>query len=141
MKTNTIVTIIFSILLISCKKESNNKPLIINVPNLTGSWINPSNIDSSMLFEKSSKLKKNEYGFTFNEKGTFLERKNAGWCATPPVSYADFNGSWILKDSIIEINVDYWGGKATYQWKVVLLENNWLKIINRNTKYSQTTNQ
>jgi hypothetical protein len=89
---------------------------------LIGYWINPQTTDSLVTYSKSTDLVENNYGIAFHSDGTLIERKNSGWCATPPISYSDFEGSWEKTDSIISILVDYWGGLACYKWKVIDLK-------------------
>lgn len=61
----------------------------------------------------------NQYGLSFEQNNRLIERKNSGWCGTPPISHSDYTGTWIQKDSIISINVGYWGGTLDYSWKIV----------------------
>lgn len=98
---------------------------------IIGSWINPSYIDSTIILEKSSDLKDNEYGIKFMDNGTLIERKNSGFCGTPPIYYTDYNGTWSIKDSLIQVSVDFWGGKENYKLRLVSVDNNKLKIIKR----------
>jgi hypothetical protein len=86
---------------------------------------------------KSNKLKENEYGILFKSNGKLTERKNSGWCGTPPISYADFNGYWEEHNSIIEIKVDYWGGLADYQWKIISVDNDILTVYKISEDYNQ----
>lgn len=127
--------ILFLGFLYSCKKDSITD-ISTNNSALIGSWINPSYNDSSVIVEKTANLKPNDYGITFKDNGTLIEHKLDGWCATPPVSFSDYNGTWILKDSIIQISVDFYGGKAEYKWKLVLVDNLKLKFIKRLEKYN-----
>jgi hypothetical protein len=101
----------------SCKKDDDKSN--IDQFNLIGNWINPDYQDSLIILEKSNSLKINEYGISFKADSTLLERKNSGDCGTPPIVYADFEGSWMQQDSVIHINVGYWGGTAVYKWKVI----------------------
>lgn len=74
-------------------------------------------------------MEEGQYCFGFKENGEFTERKNAGWCGTPPISYADFDGNWTINDSIVEINVEYWGGMAYYKWKIISLHEQQMSLI------------
>jgi hypothetical protein len=68
--------------------------------------------------------------FKFNDDGTFIERKNAGWCGTPPVSYADYGGTWtILNDTLVSISVGYWGGTTSYRIDIETVSKDSLKVI------------
>ena len=81
-------------------------------------------------------LKKNAYGFGFKTGHSFVERKNEGWCGTPPVTLKDFQGTWAKHDSLIDINVPYWGGTAHYQWKIISLDNSFSHHRNGKTGIS-----
>jgi len=113
--------------LLAC--EVNNQELAPDQDLLIGSWINPVIVDSLISYSSSDSLLTQEYGFTFNADQTFIERKNAGWCGTPPVYHSDFEGTWIREDSMIYINVGYWGGTVDYEWKIVSLDEERLEII------------
>jgi hypothetical protein len=140
MKTYLFIISLAIVSLASCKKEndSNTEKSAITDSNLIGSWINPDYSDTIISFGKSDSLKTSDYGFTFFENGEFIERANAGWCGTPPISYADFHGTWEMTDSIVTIEVDYWGGNATYKWRVLSLTNNALKIDVVEQNYNNT---
>jgi len=78
--------------LMACKK-SNDVAVDDSNP-LKGNWINPVAKDSTIIYQRANSLNENEPGLAFEEAQTFLERKNAGFCGTPPITYADFEGSW-----------------------------------------------
>ncbi len=127
MKTPArLILLLFAHLIIAC--EQNNENAAATTDQLIGSWFNPQYNDSIVTYERSEGLVDNDYSFTFKEDKTFIERKNAGWCGTPPISYADFDGIWSKNDSIIEITVDYWGGTAEYTWKILSIDDLTLKI-------------
>jgi hypothetical protein len=66
----------------------------------------------------------------FKDDGTLIERKNAGWCGTPPISYADYNGTWtVLNDTLLEIKVGYWGGTTNYKLDIESVSKDSLKVI------------
>lgn len=114
-----------------CEKAEFNT----NNNDLTGFWIKPQVNDTLVSFEKANKFSENEYGILFKADGKLIERKNSGWCGTPPVSYADFDGNWEELNTIISINVDYWGGKANYLWKIVAIDDNTLTIYRISEAY------
>jgi hypothetical protein len=128
MKTTIKIILYLSLLaFLGCEKttESNNT----NLDNLIGSWVNGTCINSICTFKRADSLNHGEYGFSFEEKQLFIERKIAGWCATPPVSYVDYEGTWSNKDSVAYITVNSWRGTVNYKWKVVSVNNDSLKII------------
>jgi hypothetical protein len=95
---------------------------------LHGTWIFEKFDDDSFIFSRSNSFIEN-HCYKFNSNGTLTERKNSGWCGTPPISYADYPGTWSAKsDNEIEINVGYWGGTITYQLKILKLDNDSLKV-------------
>ena len=123
-KYHTLFIILILGLLSSCKNDFDD---ISNSP-IIGSWVNVSYDNNLITLEKSNNLKSNDYGITFKGNGSLVERKNSGWCGTPPVSYSDFDGAWRIKGSLIQISVGYWGGQTEYKWKIVSIDNKKLVI-------------
>jgi len=130
---NKMILFLSMILLIACEKEI--EPVTDVSDNLIGYWINPVINDTILTYEKANVFIDNDYGFAFKSGQIFIERKNAGWCGTPPISYADFEGTWIKTGSIINITVGYWGGLADYQWKIISIDKNKLAIVRLEEEY------
>lgn len=128
-----LILFLFPVLLFSCEKEPEF--LIQNSDELMGSWTNQVVNDTIMEFTKADSLKNNDYGFEFKPNQVFIERKNSGWCGTPPIAYADFEGTWQRQDSILIITVDYWGGTADYKWEIISVDENRLKIYKMSEEY------
>jgi len=127
MKSISKLLLLLSVLaLISC--EENTDPVIDASDRLIGYWINPVANDTLLTYDRAGGLKENAYGFGFQMGYTFVERKNEGWCGTPPVTLKDYQGTWSKHDSLIDIDVPYWGGMAHYQWKIISLDNSSLTI-------------
>lgn len=118
---------------VSC--DSDNSFDLSNSNKIIGNWINPVAVDTLTRYERSDSLRSNDYGFSIKEGQKFIERKNAGWCGTPPISYADFDGTWTMNDSTISITVDYWGGVASYEWKLIDIDNKYLTIWVAKTEF------
>ena len=116
---------LFMMFVFSCAEQSLLEEQELDIK---GFWINQETSDTIYTYERSSSLKEGDYGFAFNDGGVFIERKNIGWCGTPPISYGDFEGIWSLQDSIIDITVDFWGGTADLKWKVILLDEQKLSV-------------
>ncbi|MHC1703629.1 MAG: hypothetical protein AB9846_06945 [Tenuifilaceae bacterium] len=114
------LSILLLLALISCKKEDIS---IINDENLIGIWAYPVYNDSIITFNRSGNKNIDSYRLSILENGKLIERKNSGWCGTPPISYADFEGNWNLTDSILTISVGFWGGTEVHQWQVKQLNN------------------
>jgi hypothetical protein len=138
MKTINKVVLLSSIcLMMACEKSIDLKSSM-DTKQLTGHWINPVLTDTLWKFKKSGSLKKNDYGISFKSDQSFVERKNSGWCGTPPISYGDFKGIWSIQDSTINITVGYWGGRVDYQWKIISMDSNHLTIFRMKEEYHYT---
>lgn len=121
----TIVAILLCTLL-SCDKE--NTPADKSGLDVTGYWINPDYSANQITYTKTYALQENEYGLSLKADQSLIERKNAGWCGTPPITYGDFEGSWSQNDSTIYIKVGYWGGKEQREWKLKSIDSKKLTI-------------
>jgi hypothetical protein len=102
----------------SCEKERNHS--VLGPGELTGFWINPQYNDSIVRYERANAFN-NGPGIHFLNDDSLVEHKNAGWCGTPPISYADYNGSYSENDSVISVSVGYWGGTSEYKWRLISL--------------------
>lgn len=95
---------------------------------LIGNWTHFGYEDSITIMSKSTKLPDNNYGFSFSSDGKFIERKNSGFCGTPPISYANYEGNWTsISDEFIDIVVDYWGGEISYKLEIMSIDETTLK--------------
>jgi hypothetical protein len=117
----------------SCEK--NDDIYIFSEELLIGYWVNLQMNDTLYTFDRSDQLKENEYGCGFKTGGIFIERKNSGWCGTPPITYDNFEGAWVRNDSIINIFTRYWGGTADYRWKIIHVDSHKLKISKLSEEY------
>jgi hypothetical protein len=84
----------------SCTKNEfkidRNNPLI-------GTW-NLSRVDTAGVIYSRAVNFTQAPGYRFGSDGSVTERNIAGWCATPPVSYSDYSGSWsIVNSEVIRI--------------------------------------
>jgi len=135
MKLKILLIATISVLLFSC---SEDEALIPGELNLIGYWTDSEYNEPLYSYSKSDGLKDDQYCFGFLADGEFQERKNTGWCGTPPIAYGNYEGTWSVSDSIITIEVPYWGGTAEYKWKVVSNDNNKLNILIIETNYSES---
>jgi hypothetical protein len=128
-----LLLIMLFLLFTSCKDEPTAP---INSDRLIGAWVFlgyesdvPSDGGQVTILQRSGRLDSSNYGYIFYNEGKLLERKNAGWCGTPPISYANFSGTWEFQsDSLIKINVAYWGGMTDYALKIISLNRAELKV-------------
>lgn len=128
--------IIFLLILVFSSCEKEQKPLLMGPGELTGFWVNPQYNDSIVRYERANAFN-NGPGIHFLSDGSLVEHKNAGWCGTPPITYADYNGSYSENDSIISVSVGYWGGTSDYQWRLISLSGEDLSIKVLTTVYHE----
>ena len=134
MKT-IIIVILCSLVLVSCQKLVD--PVESGNSDLAGSWINPQYTDTLVTYTKADKLVENELGISFKSDFTLVERKINGWCGTPPISTADYAGTWSRNDSIVTITVGYWGGAVDITWKIITLNDHKLEISVVKSEYHE----
>ena len=132
--THYFIFLLFSIVLLtSCENDidlkSDEAELII------GHWISPVYTDTLVQYTRAEGLNENDYGISFNPGNSLVERQNAGWCGTPPISFANYNGTWSKTGDIIDITVDFWGGKANHKWKVIANDQKTLTIYPVKSEY------
>jgi hypothetical protein len=126
MKKLSLLSIILTFILLSCTKDK----IEIDPDNLIlGVWNYSEYIDNTQVYTRGNEFSDNP-GYKFNSDGTLMERKNAGWCGTPPITYSDYRGKWtILNDTLIRVEVGYWGGTATYDLDVESVNSDYLKVL------------
>ena len=134
MKT-LIITILVTLVFVSCRKDET--PVLNGNDKLVGSWINPLYNDTLVTYTKADNLLENEPGFTFKSGNTLICRQNSGWCGTPPITTADYEGTWNWKDSMVDIATTYWGGSASFSWKVISLDNSKLVVWVAKSEYHE----
>ena len=118
-----LVLFIVVLLLVSCEKDAMELDALGSNVGIVGTWVEDGYSGDTLWLYRSGELDLEKYGFSINDDGTFLERKNAGFCATPPISYDNFEGNWgAVSDSLLDITVAYWGGMMTYQIRIVSLD-------------------
>jgi len=100
-----------------------------DVDGLRGTWVRSGYEDSVRVMVKSDQLVEDEYGFRIGLEGRFTERKISGACATPPVQYENYDGWWKKRnDSLLHIQVGYWGGTMKYDLRIRYLHGDTLKV-------------
>ena len=115
-----LIFLMVMVLLLSCEKEFLELDALGANAGIVGTWVEEGYRGDTTLLKRAGELDELKYGFTLNEDGTFIERKNSGWCGTPPIFYANYEGSWeTVSDSLLNITVGYWGGMMTYQIRIV----------------------
>jgi hypothetical protein len=125
MKKLFLFVLLFSPVLFSCQKDK----LVVDPDNpLIGIWNQSDYLEKAIVYTRQTEFSDNPC-YKFNADGTLLERKNAGFCGTPPITYSDYDGSWsMLNDTIIQITSGYWGGTMTYKLDIESVSDNTLKV-------------
>lgn len=125
MKRLALLSIFLSSLYISCAKDE----IKIDSDNLLiGIWIYSDFQDNAGIYTRDQEFAGN-HCYKLNSDGTLIERKNSGWCGTPPISYSDYTGSWsVLNDTLIQIKAGYWGGIMSYKLDIESVSSNSLKV-------------
>ena len=118
MKPTLFVLLTF-FALYSCQKDEMT--VLSGNDDLVGTWVKPEYNDTLITYSKANNLIANEPGYTFKTGNTLICRQNSGWCGTPPITTADYEGTWSWNDSIVTINTSYWGGKVEFSLKVISL--------------------
>ena len=118
-------------LMTGCERQ---EPNLEGFDDIIGCWANPVyEYDiypiAVICYQRVKTLPANSPSIKFLNDGTLIERKNIGWCGTPPITYGDFSGNWqVENDNDIKIDVAYWGGVEQKTWKIVNVTNTSLSI-------------
>ncbi|HBC78188.1 MAG TPA: hypothetical protein DEO60_13680 [Bacteroidales bacterium] len=122
---NLIIICTLLFISIGCSKDN----IQIDPGNLLiGTWNYSDYNENDNVFIRSNEFTEN-HCYKFNSDGTMTEKKNSGWCGTPPISYAEYPGTWnIINDTLIQISVGYWGGNTKYKLDIQSLDPNFLKV-------------
>jgi hypothetical protein len=129
------LVMLLSIAFVSCQRLADQ--VDTGNPELIGSWIDPQYTDTLVTYTRAESLIENQYGITFKPDNKLIQRQNSGWCGTPPISTADYAGTWQRNDSFIDFTVGYWGGTADFTWKIITLNNRNLVISVIKSEYHQ----
>lgn len=95
---------------------------------LIGVYINSEYSDSLITFNREDVLPENDYAIQFKTNGKLIERNNAGWCGTPPITYDNFEGSWKREKQVVDYTVEFWGGTRDIKWEIISLDDQILKV-------------
>ncbi|MBN1598900.1 MAG: hypothetical protein JW894_11460 [Bacteroidales bacterium] len=120
-----IVALITVLTIISCKKTSDKS----SNESYFGTWILADYTELYVMLYRASEFI-DEYGFSIKADGTFIERKNSGWCATPPIDYEDYLGYWTkINDTVLSVEVPFWGGTEYFDLEIFSVTEDTLKVI------------
>lgn len=129
MKKVILLIFLFSFIMGSCSKND----IKIDKDNLLiGTWIYSHSTVDAFVYSRAQDFTQT-IGYRFNPDGTLTERNLAGFCATPPVSYSDYSGSWtILKENLIQVNRTNYDGPKSYKLEIQSVTSHSLKVMQIN---------
>ena len=128
--------ILFSLIsfaLFSCGKEEigpSEKVIAFNEEEpLVAYWVESGYEDDVRIYTRAQEFQADKGGFAFFANGDLIERANSGFCGTPPISYANFDGSWsLIADKQLLLEGTFWGGEKVSRMEIVSLDNSTLKV-------------
>ena len=125
MKKRLFAIALLTLSLFSCNKDK----IEIDPDNLLiGTWKISGYETDVTVYERSGGFV-DDHCYRFNPDGTLTERKIDGWCGTPPVTYANYSGTWsIVNDTLITITAGYWGGEMTYRFDIESVDDEYLRV-------------
>jgi hypothetical protein len=124
-----IIYVLILLMTVSCSGDMFEKDFLAENTGIIGTWVQKGTTGDISILEREDNLDPASYGFVLRDDGKFIERKNAGFCGTPPITYDNFDGEWIaLSDSLLDITVGFWGGTINYQMRIVTLGDDILKV-------------
>ncbi len=104
----------------------NKKDQLFIDPNnpLIGTWVLAQDESAATTYKRAARLQEDGYGLVFHADGKVVIRGIAGWCATPPVGYANYEGKWNVTDGTLNTAVRYdWLPEETSQvYKIVSVD-------------------
>jgi hypothetical protein len=126
MKNLVIILILLVFISLSCEKGK----VEINPDNLLlGTWVYSEWENDASVYVRKNEFADNQC-YRFNSDGTLTERKNSGWCGTPPITYADYDGTWsVINDTLVSVTAGYWGGTTTYKMDIEEIGPRSMKVI------------
>lgn len=127
MKKMNLIFIIPFILFSGCLNESEDTNEKRN-PELVGVWVTSAWENDHVLYTRATKFKDDEGGYQFKADGTLIDRKNAGWCGTPPITYDNFAGTWDQNEDTILVKSGSWNGETSCKLVVISVDSHFLKV-------------
>ena len=91
----------------------------LNTKALFGIWIIEDHKADSVFYGKQDNLSADKAGIVFMEGGALIKRQFSGGCATPPISYENYPGTWKqTSDSTIALSYEFWDALLEEEWSI-----------------------
>jgi hypothetical protein len=104
----------------ACNKTDESTIPVDSSNLLLGIWVNSQYVDTAIVMTRSLNFMDSSDGYEFKTDGTLIQRANAGWCGTPPISYANYTGTWSqMPDKTIFIETEYWDGSTSFSLEII----------------------
>ncbi len=114
-----VVLILFS----GCNKTDETTIAIDYSNLLLGVWVNSQYADTAIYMTRSQNFIDTCDGYEFKADGTLIRRANSGDCATPPIAYTNYSGSWMqMPDKTLFIETEYWGGSTSFSLEIIKVD-------------------
>ena len=89
---------------------------------IIGVWLDENCVlkEDVACFKKVKSFNKELSGIQFKKGGKLVKRQTSGKCATPPISYENYAGTWKKTGSMtLTIKYKYFAGTIEEDWKIV----------------------
>ena len=121
MKNSTSKAFLCLLAVFFCVSCSSSDPASPQAPAFSGAWgldsIGPES--DIRVYSKLDALAGDQVGYMFGSGGTLMVR-SAGWCGTPPLSYSNFEGTWIEEQrNNLVLTYSQWDGM--HEFRLVIL--------------------
>lgn len=106
---------------------------------LLGIWIQSGRTVDVTAYRQAKKFAEGDGGMEFMPDGKLIVRQNAGWCGTPPIEYANYDGTWKLDhDSLLVLAYKYWGSQVKEKARIELIVGDKLILKSLEVERQQT---
>jgi hypothetical protein len=101
-----------------------------NADPVIGVWVYDgwSQTDTASIYVLRNRLADNQYGYVFKPGGKMVQRVNSGWCGTPPITTADYSGTWQTQGNRLVLRSENWSGPTTQTLTIVRRQGNQLLL-------------
>lgn len=111
-------------LLLSACAGCSSDPASPAAPAHVGAWVPiPGDAMTDLLsYRRVAALEGDTPGIEFRADGTAAER-TSGWCGTPPLSYANIEGTWTAEgDGVVLTDIDLGWMSPLSRWEIVSIQ-------------------